>query len=313
MNLVSIIIPCHNYGWLLAETLDSVLAQTHQQWECLIIDDGSTDSTRAVAEKYQQADGRFRYIYQKNAGVSSARNNGLRQMRGQYTQFLDADDILDARKIELHLRYFERNPSADLVYGPVKYFDDGEFGHFRLSLDNSLQPWMPNVSGRGYDMVFHLVRNNIMVIQSPLVKNATFKETGYFNELLVHNEDWHLWLKCALVGMNFVFDDNPEAMSYVRVHKSSASQNQGKMLSGEKDMRMILRKELMSAQFAPIAQFNIERIIKINHQLGYQFFDSGSYLNGIHVYLQNATITGIYFENIRHIIHQFRRKLSTVF
>jgi glycosyltransferase involved in cell wall biosynthesis len=83
MSLVSIIIPCYNYGWLLAETLESVLKQHYAEWECLVIDDGSSDNTKQVAESFATKDARIKYVYQVNGGMSNARNNGLRLAKGK--------------------------------------------------------------------------------------------------------------------------------------------------------------------------------------------------------------------------------------
>lgn len=92
--LVSVIIPCYNYGRFLSDALDSVLAQTYGDWEAIVIDDGSTDDTDAVAERYAAKDARIRYISQENRGVSAARNHGFRVARGDYVLFLDSDDLL---------------------------------------------------------------------------------------------------------------------------------------------------------------------------------------------------------------------------
>ena len=77
-GLISVIVPCFNYGRFLSEALESVIAQTYENWECLIIDDGSTDNTRAVLDTYGD---RLRYIYQSNGGVSSARNHGIQEAK----------------------------------------------------------------------------------------------------------------------------------------------------------------------------------------------------------------------------------------
>ena len=98
--LVSIIIPCYNLSQYLSETLDSVLAQTYQSWECIIINDGSIDNTEKIAKLYVDKDKRFKYIYQNNQGVSSARNNGIRNSLGIYILPLDADDLIAPQYIE---------------------------------------------------------------------------------------------------------------------------------------------------------------------------------------------------------------------
>ena len=102
---VSVIIPCYNQGRFLGEAVDSVIAQTHGAWECLIINDGSTDNTAEIAASYAGRDGRIRDLYQHRPGLGSARNRGLAESRGEYVQFLDADDILLPEKIERQLKF----------------------------------------------------------------------------------------------------------------------------------------------------------------------------------------------------------------
>src|SRR4051812_48468776 len=97
--LVSIIIPSYNYGRFLAQTLDSVLAQTYTNWECIIVDDGSKDNSGEIAAAYEQKDTRIRYIYQQNQGIATTRNTGLQNIKGDYVQYLDADDMLPPEKI----------------------------------------------------------------------------------------------------------------------------------------------------------------------------------------------------------------------
>ena len=95
--LVSIIIPTFNRAHLIGETLDSVLAQTYQNWECLVVDDGSNDSTPRILEKYSQLDERFRYLERPDylpKGGNAARNYGFEHSKGDYVQWFDDDDIM---------------------------------------------------------------------------------------------------------------------------------------------------------------------------------------------------------------------------
>jgi glycosyltransferase involved in cell wall biosynthesis len=108
-TLVSIIVPCYNYGYFLPETLDSILAQSYTKWECIIVDDGSTDNTKDVATTYLITDQRFRYIYQNNRGLSAARNTGIKLSKGSYIQFLDADDLLQEKKLESQICFLEQH------------------------------------------------------------------------------------------------------------------------------------------------------------------------------------------------------------
>ena len=110
--LVSIIIPCYNQGQYLNETLMSVYVQTYENWECIIINDGSTDRTDEIAKSWEARDKRFKYYFKKNSGVSSTRNFGILKAAGSYLQFLDSDDLLDARKIEFSINEINKSSGA---------------------------------------------------------------------------------------------------------------------------------------------------------------------------------------------------------
>ena len=93
MPKVSVIVPCYNQGEYLADALESVLYQTFTDWECIIVNDGSSDNTEEVANKFCELDKRFKYISQTNQGVSAARNNGIKASSGTYILPLDGDDV----------------------------------------------------------------------------------------------------------------------------------------------------------------------------------------------------------------------------
>ena len=100
---VSIIIPCYNQAKYLEETLYSILNQTYSNWECLIVNDGSSDETEQIAKQFTARDKRFNYFFKENGGLSSARNFGLNKSTGTYIQFLDSDDFIDNAKLELSI------------------------------------------------------------------------------------------------------------------------------------------------------------------------------------------------------------------
>ncbi len=97
---VSVIIPCYNQAFFLKEAVASVLAQTYTNWECIIINDGSTDNTEEVTKELIKDDGRFIYKKQINKGLPGARNAGLELCTGEFIQLLDADDALHPQKLE---------------------------------------------------------------------------------------------------------------------------------------------------------------------------------------------------------------------
>lgn len=143
--LVSIIIPSYRQAAYIAETLDSVLAQTYASWEALIIDDGSPDNTDEVVQPYLERDARIKYLKKENGGVAAARNYGLRAAQGEYILPLDADDVIAPRYLELAVEAFEQVPERRLVYCYARFFGarTDEFkvrykGYRRMLLDNTI-------------------------------------------------------------------------------------------------------------------------------------------------------------------------------
>lgn len=120
--VVSIIIPAFNAEKFIAETIQSVLAQTYSSWELIIVDDGSTDNTANIIKTFFQND-RIRYCYQPNAGVSAARNKGIELSKGEYLAFLDADDLWHNQNIELKISTLKKNSSIGWVFGDMDYID----------------------------------------------------------------------------------------------------------------------------------------------------------------------------------------------
>lgn len=117
-TLVSIILPVYNADQYVAVAIESVLCQTHPKWELIIVNDGSTDNSKNVCESFN--DERITVLTQENKGVSSARNIGLKHIRGAYFCFLDADDALTPNSIEIRLSLFQSNPELMFVDGAVE-------------------------------------------------------------------------------------------------------------------------------------------------------------------------------------------------
>jgi glycosyltransferase involved in cell wall biosynthesis len=130
--LVSVIIPCYNQGEFLSFAFRSLQEQSLTQWECIVVDDGSTDNTAEVAESFIQADKRIRLIQQPNSGSAVARNKGLAEAKGEYIQFLDADDMLNHDKLHLQSEYMTTN-NIDVSYTRNAYFHSmKELGKYTL-------------------------------------------------------------------------------------------------------------------------------------------------------------------------------------
>jgi glycosyltransferase involved in cell wall biosynthesis len=127
--LVSIIIPTFNRAHLIGETLDSVIAQTYTNWECIVVDDGSTDHTDKVLEQYCDKDKRIQYCHRPKhlkPGGNAARNFGFELSKGAYVNWFDSDDLMENNFIEVKLKSILQNPKLDFVVARgVNYFEDG--------------------------------------------------------------------------------------------------------------------------------------------------------------------------------------------
>lgn len=112
-NTVSIITPSYNCGRFIGETIESVQAQTHKDWEIFIVDDCSTDNTKEIVEQYQKEDSRIQYYcLPKNSGAAEARNEALRRAKGKWIAFLDSDDLWKPEKLEQQIKFMEDNNYA---------------------------------------------------------------------------------------------------------------------------------------------------------------------------------------------------------
>lgn len=188
---ISIIVPCYNQGQYLAEALDSVLAQTNTNWECIIVNDGSSDSTDSVAQNYLRKDSRFKYLYQENSGLSAARNAGIKNTSGQYILPLDADDKIGPEYIENVLNIFKTDENISLVYSQAMYF----------GIKNGRMPL------RRFNYLEMLKEN--MIFCSAVFRREDFSTTGEYDEnLRTGYEDWDLYIRLLNDGSNVVQLDN---------------------------------------------------------------------------------------------------------
>lgn len=120
---VSVVVVFHDTRQFLAEAIDSVLRQSYADWELLLVDDGSTDGSDAIAREYAERDERIRYLHhpgRSNRGISASRNLGLEQARGVYVAQLESDDVLLPSHLEHHFALLDAHPAAAMVYGPVE-------------------------------------------------------------------------------------------------------------------------------------------------------------------------------------------------
>jgi len=280
--LVSIIIPSHNYGHLIVNTLQCLQQQRYQHWEAIIIDDGSEDNTKDVVAAIEAEDSRFIYIYQENTGVAIARNNGLKQAMGKYIQFLDADDLITPEKIALQVEYMEMNQEVDLLLVNTRYFHSTLPGRWFTDLSLTNQSTRGKLSGAGLPLIMQLIKNNPIVVHAPLFKSNILKTIGHFAPHMDYLEDWDLWFRIALEGYYFEFLDHENALALVRVHSLSASQKDNKLLEGEG----YFRQRIAAAVKANHTLGSLERIEALK-------FNESELLNTYKYLMANTTISNL--------------------
>lgn len=218
--LVSVIMPTFNRADFIEESLKCLLNQSYIHWECIIIDDGSTDHTKEIVASYVENDNRFSYHYKNNEGAAVARNIAVSFSKGGYILPLDSDDIIHATYIEKGIEVFKKMPHLKLVYGKAEKFG------------NENGAW--NVPPFKYSLF--LIYN--MVYNSSIFKRSDFDKVGGYtadNKF----EDWDLWLK--LINSDKDVYQIQEVMYYYRTHKGDSITT---MLDKDKEMYLCSMNDL---------------------------------------------------------------------
>lgn len=231
-DLVSIIVPCFNSESFIAETLNSVLNQNYNKWECILIDDGSTDNTIRCLKKYLNIDSRFKLICQNHSGVSRARNTGLENSQGEFIQFLDSDDLLGPRKLEIQILQLQSNPQLDVVYSGARYFKQNFRDFFPLGRNE----FFPTVELTEFDKdVLSVVKKrNPFVTPSPIYRKKSIEKVGLFDCQLTYLEDWDFQIRCALENLTFqYYTFNPQVGPFIRLREGSLTSDRRKILEAK--------------------------------------------------------------------------------
>lgn len=214
--LVSVVIPTYNRARIIRKALDTALAQTYENIEIIVVDDGSTDDTETALADYAD---KIRYIKQSNQGASAARNHGIREARGKYIAFLDSDDQWLPHKLERQVALMESQPDLSFVAclsTVEKRSYAGYEDHATQFIRFIIQPFTQN-------MTRYVVRRDC------------FEKHGYFDPSIQGPEDWELWLRLLKSGCRFGYVPEP-LMIYVTSDDSISSRPYA-MLSGEKIIR----------------------------------------------------------------------------
>lgn len=212
---VSVIIPAYNVGSYLEATLTSLERQTFQNFEALIVDDGSTDNTALIAQNFCRRDRRFRLLQKPNGGVSSARNHGIERALGEYIALLDADDLYHPDKLRTHVEVLDRQEQVGLVYSASR------------AIRNDGRKTFMVLSGKPINsdpFIALLCKNFIGHGSNPVFRRSIFSEVGQFDETLRRCEDVDYWLRIAATK-RWQFHRLPQILCSYRVRPSGLSFN----------------------------------------------------------------------------------------
>jgi glycosyltransferase involved in cell wall biosynthesis len=217
--LVTVIIPTYNRAHLLSRAIRSVLCQTFQEWELIIVDDGSVDNTEEIVKGF--SDPRVRYIrHQANRGESAARNTGIQMARGKYIAFLDSDDEWLPEKLEKQLKIFENSDDeVGVVYTGAVFIDD-ETGKQRIKKPRA----------KGWIFIEELAFNPVGSPSRVMVKRECFDKCGGFDEKMLL-PDWDMWIRLA---EQYKFDYVEDPLVRYFEHRGSVSAQADRLIAGYK-------------------------------------------------------------------------------
>ncbi len=212
--LVTVIMPVYNAERYMEQSIESIIAQTYQKWELLIVDDGSTDSSVQIMQEYCSRDRRIQMILSTgNEGVASARNKGIQAAKGEYIAFLDSDDLWKAEKLEIQIHYMQEH-NCGFVYSAYDVIDE------KNVYQKTITPYWDKVSYK------KLLNTNIIACCTAVIKSEYIKDN--LMPQLKH-EDYATWLN-ILKNHQLIAECVPGILASYRLVKGSVSSNKIKTI-----------------------------------------------------------------------------------
>jgi glycosyltransferase involved in cell wall biosynthesis len=218
---VSVIMPSYNTATLIAEALDSVFAQSYQNFEVIVINDGSPDTPdlERVLEPYRD---RIVYLKQENRRACGARNNGISQAKGEYLAFLDSDDSWAPAYLQSQIKHLEADPSLDMVYCDCLIYGDTP------QAGQTFMQGCPSSGPVSFESV--LTEQSHIPISGTVVRHQAVINAGGFDERLAMCDDYEMWLRLAFRGARIAY--YPDVLSRIRIGRpSSLSSSKSRMVA----------------------------------------------------------------------------------
>ena len=212
--IVSVVMPCYNASAYLREAIESVQSQTYQDWELLIIDDGSTDDSKQIAQAYSVEDKRIKLIEQPNSGACRARNNGIEHAKGMFIKFLDADDILYQTCLEEQVRQMNHLQVNQIPFGDYGQIDA------KGNIFSTYEYTKEHLSLLEKDQVYAMFCYWQILITAPLHRKKSLIKVNGFDTDLPRHQETDLHFRLAIADVQFVY--YPTFTFYYREYTSAS-------------------------------------------------------------------------------------------
>jgi len=258
-----VIIPAFNCEQIIHHAMESVLSQTYDDFEIIVVDDGSTDNTAGIVNRYVE---KVKYIRQENGGVSKARNTGIKQSNGRYIAFLDSDDRWEKNKLEIQMKCFDIQEGVGLLFSSFKHSKNGKIFH-DMKFEDSFNIFREhkvtiedvfefrgclNHNGENIDCFWgnvyqYLFLGNFILPSSVILTRDSLKEVGLFNEGYRVAEETEFFLRYAKHNM-IGFINSP--LLYYEMPESDN-------LSGKKNMEKLMKNALRTQMDSLLCDYNL--------------------------------------------------------
>jgi glycosyltransferase involved in cell wall biosynthesis len=219
MPAVSVVMPCYNAGKFVRQSVESILRQTLDDFELLVVDDASRDNSVEVLKDLADRDARIKLLaHGKNLGVSRSRNDGLREAQGDYIAFCDADDVWKPEKLKMQIGFLLNNPAYNIAYCDAQIIDETGTPTGRLFSDQYPPPKKP--SG---DLFEALCVKNFINMQTVCMRRMAAGQDLFFDEGIKWVEDWWYWIRLSR-RHRFLYEGR--ALAEYRIHPQSTGLTQ---------------------------------------------------------------------------------------
>lgn len=297
MPKISVVIPTYNCARYLPEAIDGVLAQSYQDFEIVIVDDGSTDNTESKVGNYiKKYSSKIRYSYQKNKGLGSARNTGIREAKGEYIAFSDSDDYYLPEFLDKCLFYLVKH-KWDFVTSKCLYHRKVLDTSDKYELVKVVRDALPENPKELYRILFQ----KHVSAQTMLVRKACFENVSFCTDY-AYAEDWDMWLKLVEAGFQpgLVSDDKP--LWVYRIRKDSMWNNPSRENEKKRWMSdyIVLKrhKKEAFARDSSLRKIYAEKLLEISKNI---FYIRSNNLLGIKILLESQ----IYYFDWKVILNLF--------